>query len=115
MRPQPRVRNKKAHEQVTTVTPVSPGIPRAMVLTVSFVLSPVTGLFCHRHRRSFLRRLHASVGASGPHDFAVRVSTIRQAHFLGHRLPPPLRAVPNPPLPPPALPKPTTPLPTRLT
>jgi hypothetical protein len=31
MRPQPRVRNKKAHEQVTTVTPVSPDIPRAMV------------------------------------------------------------------------------------
>jgi hypothetical protein len=27
---------------VTTVIPVSPGIPRAMVLTVSFVLSPVS-------------------------------------------------------------------------
>jgi hypothetical protein len=26
----------------------SPGIPRAMVLTVSFALSPVTGLVCHR-------------------------------------------------------------------
>jgi hypothetical protein len=26
----------------------SPGIPRAMVLTVSFALSPVIGLFCHR-------------------------------------------------------------------
>jgi hypothetical protein len=36
---------------VTTVTPVSPGIPRAMVLTVSFVISSVTGLFCHRRRR----------------------------------------------------------------
>jgi hypothetical protein len=36
---------------VTTVTPETPGIPYAMVLTVSFVLSPVTGLFCHRHRR----------------------------------------------------------------
>jgi hypothetical protein len=30
---------------VTAVTPVTPGIPCAMVLTVSFVLSPVTGLF----------------------------------------------------------------------
>src|SRR3954447_5084077 len=30
---------------VTTVTPDSPGIPRAMVLTVSFVISPVIGLF----------------------------------------------------------------------
>src|SRR5258708_4001459 len=28
-----------------------------MVLTVSFVLSSVTGLVCHRHRRSLLRRL----------------------------------------------------------
>ena len=60
----------------------SPGIPRAMVLTVSFVLSPVTGLSCHRHRRSCLRQLDASVGASGPHDFAVRFSAVRQQHHL---------------------------------
>jgi hypothetical protein len=41
LRPQPRVQNKNKHTSiVTTVTPVSPGIPRAMVLTVSFVLSP---------------------------------------------------------------------------
>jgi hypothetical protein len=32
---------KKHTSIVTTVTPESPGIPRAMVLTVSFVLSPV--------------------------------------------------------------------------
>jgi hypothetical protein len=50
----------------------SPGIPRAMVLTVSFVLSPAIGLVCHRHQRSCLRRLDAGVEASGPHDFAVR-------------------------------------------
>jgi len=31
--------------RVTTSTPESPGIPARMVLTVSFVLSPVTGLF----------------------------------------------------------------------
>src|ERR1700730_16997544 len=43
-----------------------------MVLTVSFVLSPVTGLVCHRHQRTCIRRLGASVEASGPHDFAVR-------------------------------------------
>jgi hypothetical protein len=42
-----------------------------MVLTVSFVLSPVTGLFATVVRGS-LRDLDASVGASGPHDFAVR-------------------------------------------
>src|SRR5882757_9286463 len=28
-----------------------PAFPHAMVLTVSFVLSPVTGLVCHRHQR----------------------------------------------------------------
>jgi hypothetical protein len=50
------------------------GIPCATVLTVSFVLSLVIGLFVtitgairqHRHQ------LDASVEASGPHDFAVR-------------------------------------------
>jgi hypothetical protein len=30
---------------VTTVAPVHPAFPHAMVLTVSFVLSPVTSLF----------------------------------------------------------------------
>ena len=40
--------------RVSQVTPESPGIPRAMVLTVSFVLSPVIGLFCHRRRRELL-------------------------------------------------------------
>ena len=42
---------RKHTSVVTTVTPVSPGIPRAMVLTVSFVVSPETGLCCLRHRR----------------------------------------------------------------
>src|SRR5882757_10051324 len=63
---------KKHTSIVTTVTPESPGIPRAMVLTVSFVLSPVTMLGCHRRLR-FTRQLDTSVGASGPHDFAVRL------------------------------------------
>ncbi|MEY2394527.1 MAG: hypothetical protein QOF94_872, partial [Acidobacteriaceae bacterium] len=49
-------------------------IPCAMVLTVSFALSPVIGLSCHRHQRSCLRQLDAGVEASGPHDFAVRKS-----------------------------------------
>jgi hypothetical protein len=53
----------------------TPGIPRAMVLTVSFVLSSVTGLVCHRHRRNDFQQLDTSVGVSGPHDFAVRLST----------------------------------------
>src|SRR4030088_3096054 len=62
-----------------------------MVLTVSFVLSPVTGLFCHRRQRIKvlskrsgrlnLRELDASVGASGPHDFAVRNNISRPLAF----------------------------------
>jgi hypothetical protein len=35
------MQNKKAYELVTTVTPERPGIPRTMVLTGYFVLSPV--------------------------------------------------------------------------
>jgi hypothetical protein len=70
---------KKHTSKVTTVTPVSPGIPRAMVLTVSFVLSLVTGLSCHHRQRDakHRRQLDASVGASGPHDFAVRLTRVR--------------------------------------
>jgi hypothetical protein len=47
-----------------------------MVLTVSFMLSSVTGLFVtvtgamRKHRRQF----DTSIGASGPHDFAVRLT-----------------------------------------
>jgi hypothetical protein len=69
----------------------TPGLPCAMVLTGSFVLSPVTGLGCHRHRRNFFRQLDASVGASGPHDFAVRLSAVRQRHRHVHRIPPRVR------------------------
>jgi hypothetical protein len=51
----------------------SPGIPRAMVLTAYFALSPVTGLFATvAPKKLASRELDASVGASGPHDFAVR-------------------------------------------
>ena len=46
-----RAKNEKHTSVVTTGTPQSTGIPRAVVLTVSFVLSSVTGLSCHRHLR----------------------------------------------------------------
>src|SRR3954470_2754433 len=51
--------------------PDDPAFPHATVLTVSFVISPVIGLCCHR--RFACAKLDASVKASGPHDFAVRV------------------------------------------
>jgi len=45
-----------------------------MVLTVSFVLSPETGLCCLRRRRDAKHRhqLDTCLGVPGPHDFAVR-------------------------------------------
>src|SRR3954470_4992342 len=46
--PQPRMKSKKAYELVTTGRPDDPAFPHAMVLTVSFVISPVIGLCCHR-------------------------------------------------------------------
>ena len=79
----------KARALVTTVTPETPGIPRAMVLTVSFALSPVTGLVCHRRPAKLAsRELDASVGASGPHDFAVRSQRVRLCAPRVHRIPP---------------------------
>src|SRR5712664_3245719 len=55
------------------------GIPCTMVLTVSFVLSPVTMLGCHRHQWNRFHQLSACIGAPGPHDFAVRTNTARRA------------------------------------
>jgi hypothetical protein len=52
-----------------------------MVLTAYFVLSPVTGLSCHRRLVNIFTKLDTSVGVSGPHDFAVRISTIRQRRY----------------------------------
>jgi hypothetical protein len=48
-----------------------------VVLTVSFVLSPVIGLLvtvAGAIAEAIVARLNASVEASGPHDFAVRVT-----------------------------------------
>src|SRR4030088_2493723 len=88
LHPQPRVRSVESTRVFTTVAPEHPAFPHAMVLTASFVLSPVTGLFCHRRQRIWfclnpvgptqLRNLDASVGASGPHDFTVRSNISRQ-------------------------------------
>jgi len=69
---------KKHTSVVTTGLPSLPGLPCAMVLTAYFALSPVTGLFCHRRFAETSAKLDTSVGASGPHDFAVRISIIRR-------------------------------------
>src|SRR5271169_3946697 len=56
--PQPRVQMKKAHECVTAGIPGTSGIPRAMVLTASFVISSVS--------RAFLPPSPARCEASSP-------------------------------------------------
>jgi hypothetical protein len=50
--------------------------------TVSFVLSSVNGLSCHRRRADTSAQLDTSVAVSGPHDFAVRIARARQARAL---------------------------------
>jgi len=61
-----------------------------MVLTAYFVLSPATGLSCHRHRADTSAQLDASFGASGPHDFAVRLELRSSARRQSvHRIPHP--------------------------
>src|SRR6202171_5652870 len=49
---------------------------------------PGDRLSCHRRHADRSAQLDASIGASGPHDFAVRVSAVRQWHLRVHRLPP---------------------------
>jgi hypothetical protein len=88
---------KKHTSVVTTGSPEKPGLPCAMVLTVSFVLSLVTGLVCHHRKRNAqaLSPLDASVGASGPHDFAVRKSAARPRKDLRASLPRPPHPIPH--------------------
>src|ERR1700692_4750552 len=50
-------RVEKNTQLVTTDTPVHPAFPHAMVLTVSFALSPVIGLCCHRRLADTSARL----------------------------------------------------------
>src|SRR5262249_47853688 len=52
-----------------------------------YVISPVTGLCCHRRPRIDRRKLSASLGAPGPHDFAVRaMSFVRVSHTATRRV-----------------------------
>jgi hypothetical protein len=70
---------KKHTSIVTTGSPNAPAFPARLVLTVSFVLAPETGLCCLRHPRetSASQEFDISVGISGPHDFAVRCPRVR--------------------------------------
>ena len=86
--PQPRVQCRKHTSVVTTSTPETPGIParewfygflRALPGDRAF-LSPSSA-------EIHFRQLDAGVEASGPHDFAVRASAVRQERCRVHRIP----------------------------
>jgi hypothetical protein len=71
-----RVRSRVRSVESTRVshhghTGVTRHSPRSGFAAYS-ALSLVTGLSCHHRRRNLFRQLDASVGASGPHGFAVR-------------------------------------------
>src|SRR6202140_1125945 len=69
--------------RVSQVTPESPGIPRAMVLTASFALSPVTGLSCHRRPRKLLSANLTPASGRQDHTTSPSASRIaRQARSL---------------------------------
>ncbi len=78
---------KKTHTSIQVQRKQS-GLPCAVVYGL---LRALLGdrAFCHRHQREISRRLDASVEASGPHDFAVRIGAVRQGHLHVHRIPHP--------------------------
>src|SRR5450759_4008871 len=69
---------KKHTSIVTTVTPESPGIPRAMAYDLFRALPGDRACLPPSPAKVALRELDASVGASGPHVFAVRFKRPRQ-------------------------------------
>ena len=79
--------NKKHGELATTGSPDHNRHSPRNGFNGCFELSLVTGLVCHHHRADTSAQLDASVGASGPHDFAVRVSAIRPWRPRVHRIP----------------------------
>jgi hypothetical protein len=72
LHPQPRARSVVSTRVSHHGRTGTPGIPARDGFNGCFALSPVTGLVCHRRLADTSATLDASVGASGPHDFAVR-------------------------------------------
>jgi hypothetical protein len=65
--------------RVSQVTPESPGTPRAMVYGLYRALPGEPGFLATvTPEKLASQELDTSVGVSGPHDFAVRISTVRQ-------------------------------------
>ena len=82
-----KMHKKCAHEHTGSAEAIRHSLRNGF--TVSFVLSPVTGFFATVIPEKLAsQELDASVGASGPHDFAVRFSAVRRKHLHVHRIPP---------------------------
>jgi hypothetical protein len=96
-----RAKNKKHGELVHHGHTATSGIPRAMVLTVSFVLSPEIGLYCLRRRprcRSIIANL---ASASRCQDHTTSPSALAPLVWLRRRvqrIPPRVRDDREPPL-----------------
>ena len=90
---------QRKHGSRTTGEPETSRLSLRDGFTVSFVLSPVTGLCCHRHPRFLKHELDSGVGEPGPHDFAVRAHLRSSSQAIRvHRIPPRVRDVRNAPL-----------------
>ena len=83
--------------RVSQVTPENVRHSPRNGFTAYNALSPATGFFATVACGCF-RKLDASIGASGPRDFAVRINAIRQRRFSVHRIPPRVRDDREPPL-----------------
>jgi hypothetical protein len=72
---------RKKGTRVSQVTPETPGIPRAMVYGLLRALPGDRAFLPPSSAKVAFRKLDASVEASGPHDFAVRFSAVRQRRY----------------------------------
>src|SRR3981189_3728291 len=99
MHPQPRMQNKTKHTSiVTTVTPVSPGIPRAMVLRLTSRSPRRSGLFVTVVSRVFSQDLTpASRRQNHTTSPSASAPLVKRAARV-HRIPPHVDDVRNAPL-----------------
>ena len=76
------------HTVVTTGPPEHPAFPAQWFYGLLQALPGDRAFLPPSPPGRLPRRLDASVGASGPHDFAVRLSAVRQKRLRVHRIPP---------------------------
>jgi hypothetical protein len=88
---------ESAHEHTGSAENIRPSLRNGF--TAYFVLSLVSrALLPPSFVRAWLSRTWRQRRAPGPHDFAVRISAVRQRHIRVHRIPPHVRDDREPPL-----------------